>query len=293
MSERATAREGEGSIAEPLSADIVVADNLNKEFSISLTPRPVVDRVSFSVGEGELVAIMGPSGCGKSTLLHLLAGLEPPDSGRVLIAGHDITAMDERSRTIFRREQIGFVFQFFNLIPNLTAAENIALPLRIAGQRSGAMDRVSDLMRDLNLRGLQGHRPEEISGGEQQRVAIARALLNQPAIVIADEPTGNLDFSTGNDRNLTELASDPRLTIQHGSVLDGDVVDSLIERHPLVFHLAAAVGVRYIVNDPVGSVLTNVRGTENVLASAARHGARLVLASTSEIYGRNTNVPFR
>jgi putative ABC transport system ATP-binding protein len=182
MSERATAREGEGSSAAPLLADIVVADNLNKGFSISLTPRPVVDRVSFSVGEGELVA-----------------SLEPPDSGRVLIAGHDITAMDERSRTIFRREQIGFVFQFFNLIPNLTAAENIALPLRIAGQRSGAMDRVSDLMRDLNLRDLQGHRPEEISGGEQQRVAIARALLNQPAIVIADEPTGNLDFNTGND----------------------------------------------------------------------------------------------
>ena len=179
--------------------EIVVADNLSKTFSISLTPRPVVDRVSFSVGAGELVAIMGPSGCGKSTLLHLLGGLEPPDSGRVLVGGHDITAMDERSRTIFRRQQIGFVFQFFNLVPNLTAAENIALPLRIAGQRAGAMDRVSDLMRDLNLRDLQGHRPEEISGGEQQRVAIARALLNQPAIVIADEPTGNLDFNTGND----------------------------------------------------------------------------------------------
>jgi putative ABC transport system ATP-binding protein len=198
MSE-ATVREGDGSSPEPRSADIVVADNLSKTFGISLTPRPVVDRVSFSVGEGQLVAIMGPSGCGKSTLLHLLGGLEPPDSGRVLIEGHDITAMDERSRTIFRREQIGFVFQFFNLVPNLTAAENIALPLRIAGQRSGAMDRVSDLMRDLNLRDLQGHRPEEISGGEQQRVAIARALLNQPAIVIADEPTGNLDFNTGHD----------------------------------------------------------------------------------------------
>ncbi len=190
---------GEGAQVEAGARDIVIADNLSKTFSISLTPRPVVDHVSFSVGAGELVAIMGPSGCGKSTLLHLLAGLEPPDSGRVLVRGHDITAMDERARTIFRREQIGFVFQFFNLVPNLTAAENIALPLRIAGQRSGTMDRVSDLMRDLNLRDLQGHRPEEISGGEQQRVAIARALLNQPAIVIADEPTGNLDFNTGND----------------------------------------------------------------------------------------------
>ncbi|HXA43855.1 MAG TPA: ABC transporter ATP-binding protein [Candidatus Solibacter sp.] len=190
---------GDAAGAQTGAGDIVVADNLSKTYSISLTPRPVVDHVSFSVRTGELVAIMGPSGCGKSTLLHILAGLEPPDSGRVLVRGHDITAMDERARTIFRREQIGFVFQFFNLVPNLTAAENIALPLRIAGQRSGAMDRVSDLMRDLNLRDLQGHRPEEISGGEQQRVAIARALLNQPAIVIADEPTGNLDFNTGND----------------------------------------------------------------------------------------------
>jgi putative ABC transport system ATP-binding protein len=199
MSEWAQAGGGERSSPVPSTTAIVVADNLSKGFSISLTPRPVVDRVSFSVAKGELVAIMGPSGCGKSTLLHLLSGLEPPDSGRVLIEGHDITAMDERRRTIFRREQIGFVFQFFNLIPNLTAAENIALPLRIGGHRSGAMDRVSDLMRDLNLRDLQGHRPEEISGGEQQRVAIARALLNEPAIVIADEPTGNLDFNTGND----------------------------------------------------------------------------------------------
>ena len=182
-----------------LSQPALVAEGLSKSYRISTTPHKVVDGVSFTVKHGELVAIMGPSGCGKSTLLHLLAGLEPPDSGRVVVAGNDLTAMDERRRTLFRRENIGFVFQFFNLIPNLTAAENIALPLRIAGSRSSRFDRVADLMRDLNLRNLQGHRPEEISGGEQQRVAIARALLMKPAILIADEPTGNLDYTTGGD----------------------------------------------------------------------------------------------
>ena len=185
--------------APPVAQAIVVADNLTKTYRISTRPHVVVDRVGFTVSPGELVAIMGPSGCGKSTLLHVLAGLEPPDSGRVVIGGAEITAMDEKRRTVFRREKIGFVFQFFNLVPNLTAAENIALPLRIAGSRSAHFDRVADLMRDLNLRNLQGHRPEEISGGEQQRVAIARALLMDPAGIIADEPTGNLDFTTGNE----------------------------------------------------------------------------------------------
>jgi putative ABC transport system ATP-binding protein len=178
---------------------ILVAENLTKRYRISTAPHTVVDSVSLSVNPGELVAVMGPSGCGKSTLLHLIAGLEPADSGRVMIDGEDITAMNDKSRTIFRRERIGFVFQFFNLVPNLTAAENIALPLRIAGSRSAHVDRVADLMRDLNLRNLQGHRPEEISGGEQQRVAIARALLMHPAILIADEPTGNLDYTTGKE----------------------------------------------------------------------------------------------
>src|SRR5258708_17511888 len=140
---------GDSARAQTGAGDIVVADSLSKTYSISLTPRPVVDHVSFSVRTGELVAIMGPSGCGKSTLLHILAGLEPPDSGRVLVRGHDITAMDERARTIFRREQIGFVFQFFNLSPNLTPAQNIPFPLRIARQRSGARDRVSHLMSAL------------------------------------------------------------------------------------------------------------------------------------------------
>jgi len=182
-----------------VGATMLIAEELTKTYRISQTPHVVVHRVSFTVKAGEFVAVMGPSGCGKSTLLHLIAGLEPPDSGRVVIEGQDITAMNDYDRTIFRREQIGFVFQFFNLIPNLTAAENIALPLRIAGGRSERFDRVSDLMRDLNLRNLQGHRPEEISGGEQQRVAIARALLMGPALLIADEPTGNLDYTTGRD----------------------------------------------------------------------------------------------
>ena len=185
--------------APPVAPSIVVADTLTKTYRISTRPHVVVDRVSLRVARGELVAIMGPSGCGKSTLLHLLAGLEPPDSGRVEIEGTEIIAMSEKRRTEFRREKIGFVFQFFNLVPNLTAAENIGLPLRIAGSRSAHFDRVADLMRDLNLRNLQGHRPEEISGGEQQRVAIARALLMDPAVIIADEPTGNLDFTTGNE----------------------------------------------------------------------------------------------
>ena len=178
---------------------ILEAEGLSKAYRVSQSPHVVVDKVSFSVRSGEFVAIMGPSGCGKSTLLHLLAGLEPADSGRVVIGGQDLTEMNEHDRTVFRRERIGFVFQFFNLVPNLTAAENIALPLRIAGERSSRFDRVSDLMRELNLRNLQGHRPEEISGGEQQRVAIARALLMKPAILMADEPTGNLDYTTGKE----------------------------------------------------------------------------------------------
>ena len=192
---------GPGTPVEPATPKdyILVVEDLSKTYRIAVNPKPVVDRVSFSVGHGELVALMGPSGCGKSTLLHLVGGLEAPDSGRIMISGSDITTMREHDRTIFRRENIGFVFQFFNLVPNLTAAENIALPLRIAGERSGRFDRVSDLMRDLNLRNLQGHRPEEISGGEQQRVAIARALLMDPHLVIADEPTGNLDFNTGHE----------------------------------------------------------------------------------------------
>jgi putative ABC transport system ATP-binding protein len=153
--------------------------------------------------EGEFVAIMGPSGCGKSTLLHVLGGLEPPDpGGTVHIDGRDLYAMDDEDLTAYRREQMGFVFQLFNLIPTLTAAQNIELPLRLrrpAPRRQEIRERVTALMDSLDLHRLQGHGPEEISGGEQQRVAIARALATAPAVLFADEPTGNLDWSTSHE----------------------------------------------------------------------------------------------
>jgi putative ABC transport system ATP-binding protein len=177
---------------------ILEAVGLQKAYRISATPHEVLRGIDLTVDRGEFVAVVAPSGEGKSTLLHLLSGLDTPDRGRVVVAGQDLTEMDEEARTIFRRGQIGFVFQFFNLVPNLTAAENVALPFRIAGQPAD-YQRVSELMSRLGLRGLQGHRPEEISGGEQQRIAIARALVTRPAILMADEPTGNLDFNTGNE----------------------------------------------------------------------------------------------
>lgn len=177
---------------------ILEATDLHKAFRISATPHEVLSGVSLSVEQGQFVALVAPSGEGKSTLLHVLSGLDTADSGRVVIDGQDVTAMNEEERTVFRRTKIGFVFQFFNLVPTLTAAENVALPYRIGGTGSD-FGRVSELMNRLGLHGLQGHRPDEISGGEQQRIAIARALVTQPAIVMADEPTGNLDFVTGNE----------------------------------------------------------------------------------------------
>ena len=194
----------------PAGTAVVVARNLRKTYSISRPPREVLRDVSLEVNRGEFVALMGPSGCGKSTLLHILGGLEPPDSGAVTVEGRMLYDLGDDALSAFRRDRIGFVFQFFNLLPNLTAAENIALPLRLRNEgprrhrdgrvsRKAINDRVSLLMNQLNLHGLQGHGPEEISGGEQQRVAIARALAAAPALLLADEPTGNLDWTTGHE----------------------------------------------------------------------------------------------
>jgi putative ABC transport system ATP-binding protein len=154
--------------------------------------------VTFSIARGEYVAIMGPSGSGKSTLMHLLAGLDKPTSGTVTIAGTEITTLVDAKLTRLRRAHIGFVFQFFNLLPMLNAEENVVLPLAIAGQKPDK-EWLDELMTKTGLKDRGSHRPSELSGGEQQRVAIARALITRPTILFADEPTGNLDSKTGGE----------------------------------------------------------------------------------------------
>src|SRR5206468_1371390 len=152
--------------------------------------------MSLEIPHGRFVAIVGPSGSGKSTLLGLIAGLDAPSSGQVLIDGVDITRLDEDALARLRGEKIGFVFQFFHLIPSLTAYENVAVPMEIAGV-SNPRSRAEMLMEEVGLTGRAHHYPSQLSGGEQQRVAVARALANNPPIVLADEPTGNLDSSNG------------------------------------------------------------------------------------------------
>jgi putative ABC transport system ATP-binding protein len=154
--------------------------------------------VSLDVAPGELVAVMGPSGSGKSTLMHILAALDQASAGNVAIAGQDVGKMNDQQVTLLRRKHIGFVFQFFNLLPMLTAEENIALPLSIAGQKPDSAF-FENLLERVGLQDRRTHRPSELSGGQQQRVAIARALVSRPTVVFADEPTGNLDSKTGGE----------------------------------------------------------------------------------------------
>ena len=154
--------------------------------------------VDFVVEEGEFVAIMGPSGSGKSTLLHLLGGLDKPSDGEVTLAGQRLSILNDKQSTLVRRHNVGFIFQFFNLLPTLTTEENVALPLIIDGKSLRKyQDRISGLLELVGLSDRRHHKPDQLSGGEQQRVAIARALVTEPALVLADEPTGNLDSKTG------------------------------------------------------------------------------------------------
>jgi putative ABC transport system ATP-binding protein len=154
--------------------------------------------VSLDIAKGELTAVMGPSGSGKSTLMHILAGLDLPSSGTVEVAGVDIGSLDDTALTRLRREHIGFIFQFFNLLPMLTAAENIALPLKLAGGRPDPVW-LAEVIGTVGLGDRLSHRPAELSGGQQQRVAVARALVSRPTVMFADEPTGNLDSSTSGE----------------------------------------------------------------------------------------------
>ncbi len=185
-----------------MAQPILEARDLTKRYALGETTVDALRGVSLTVQPGEFVALMGASGSGKSTLLHLLGGLDRPTSGQVILGGETISDLDDDAATRLRRDRTGFVFQFFNLIPLLDAAENVGLPFTIAGQdprRGEAADRIRDVFKLVDLAGKERHRPDQLSAGEQQRVAIARALVNRPAIVLADEPTGNLDFTTGGE----------------------------------------------------------------------------------------------
>ena len=179
-------------------APVVAATDLTRRYGAGETAVDALRGVSLGVPRGQLTAVMGPSGSGKSTLMHILAGLDRPTSGTVTIAGTEITQLDDSQLTKLRRRHIGFVFQFFNLLPMLTAEENVLLPLTIAGKKP---DKVwfEDLMKTVGLDDRREHRPAELSGGQQQRVAIARALISRPTVVFADEPTGNLDSKTSEE----------------------------------------------------------------------------------------------
>ena len=193
MSETSPAHDGR--TAGGASGAVVTASDVTRRYGEGDTAVDALNGVSIQVEYTSLTAVMGPSGSGKSTLMHIMAGLDRPTSGEVTIAGTSITGLDDTALTKLRRDHIGFVFQFFNLLPMLTAEENVVLPLDIAGEKPDR-EWVNYVIETLGLSERRTHRPSELSGGQQQRVAIARALISRPSVVFADEPTGNLDSHT-------------------------------------------------------------------------------------------------
>ena len=231
------------------SAIAVETVGLSKVYGEGSTMVHALKDVSLEFPDGEFAAIMGPSGSGKSTLLHLLGALDKPSSGRVIVGGTDLSGLSDRKLTLLRRERMGFVFQFFNLIPTLSAEENILLPALIAGEKAGKYSgRLDELLDLVGLSARRTHRPDELSGGEQQRVAIARALVRNPDIILADEPTGNLDSTTGAgvldllkesagryDQTILMVTHDPRAAAFADRVVflsDGRVVDEARDPDP-------------------------------------------------------------
>lgn len=182
--------------------EILRAENLTKIYGTGENQVVALDHVSFSVNKGEFLAIIWPSGSGKSTLLHILGGVDTPTSGKVYMEGTDVYAQKEEQLAIFRRRQVGLIYQFYNLIPVLNVVENMTLPVRMDG-RPVNKEHLNELLEILSLKGRENHLPNQLSGGQQQRVSIGRALMNAPAVVLADEPTGNLDSK--NSQEIVEL----------------------------------------------------------------------------------------
>ncbi|MHC4845538.1 MAG: ABC transporter ATP-binding protein [Planctomycetota bacterium] len=193
------------------SDDAVVArcEGLRKVYGSGAGAVVALDHLDLTLRPGEVVALTGPSGSGKSTLLHILGAMDTPSGGVVEVLGHDLSALDDEAQSVFRNRHLGFIFQFFHLVPSLTVAENIALPARLGGARRDAIERLArPLAERVGLGAMLDRFPDQLSGGQRQRVAMARALVNEPALVLADEPTGNLDHSAGGEvmRLLVELA---------------------------------------------------------------------------------------
>ena len=182
--------------------EILRVEHLSKIYGKGENEVRALDDVSFFIEKGQFVAIIGPSGSGKSTLLHILGGVDLPTSGKVFLEGQDVFAQNEDQLAIFRRRQVGLIYQFYNLIPVLNVTENITLPVLMDGRKVN-QDRLNELLTTLNLHGRETHLPNQLSGGQQQRVSIGRALMNSPAVVLADEPTGNLDSK--NSQEIVEL----------------------------------------------------------------------------------------
>ena len=182
--------------------EILKVEDLTKIYGKEENEVRALDHVSFSVEQGEFIAIIGPSGSGKSTLLHILGGVDVPTSGKVYMNGQDVYAQNEEQLAVFRRRQVGLIYQFYNLIPVLNVTENITLPVLMDGRKVNE-ERLEELLAVLKLKGRENHLPNQLSGGQQQRVSIGRALMNAPAVVLADEPTGNLDSK--NSREIVEL----------------------------------------------------------------------------------------
>lgn len=178
--------------------EILRAENLTKIYGTGENQVVALDHVSFSVNKGEFLAIIGPSGSGKSTLLHILGGVDTPTSGKVYMEGTDVYAQKEEQLAIFRRRQVGLIYQFYNLIPVLNVVENMTLPVRMDG-RPVNKEHLNELLEILSLKGRENHLPNQLSGGQQQRVAIGRALITRPALILADEPTGNLDTQNSSE----------------------------------------------------------------------------------------------